>query len=114
MVREVGLEMRCEGAQRCEHMKPPHELDERVVVAESVVPVLWGDVIRNVLVGLLLGRLGKTILGRVGRGVEEPEVPRQLSHVAANGDDPLPMPRCLVLNSKGDEIGKVPQGWWEN
>ncbi|PPS16022.1 hypothetical protein GOBAR_AA04555 [Gossypium barbadense] len=24
--------------QRCQHMKPPHELDERVVVAESVGP----------------------------------------------------------------------------
>ncbi|PPR90806.1 hypothetical protein GOBAR_AA29881 [Gossypium barbadense] len=37
MVREVGLAMRCRGAQRCQDMKPPHELDERVVVAESVV-----------------------------------------------------------------------------
>ncbi|PPR91554.1 hypothetical protein GOBAR_AA29129 [Gossypium barbadense] len=39
-------------------MKPPHELDERV-----------RDIIRNVLVGFLLGRLGKTILGRVGSSV---------------------------------------------
>ncbi|PPS10172.1 hypothetical protein GOBAR_AA10472 [Gossypium barbadense] len=30
------------------------------------VLVLWGDIIRNVLVGLLLGRLGETILGRGG------------------------------------------------
>ncbi|PPS04681.1 hypothetical protein GOBAR_AA15981 [Gossypium barbadense] len=38
MVREVGLAMRCRGAQRCQHMKSPHELDERVVVAEPVSP----------------------------------------------------------------------------
>ncbi|KHG23397.1 hypothetical protein F383_29174 [Gossypium arboreum] len=33
------------------------------------VLVLWGDIMRNVLVGLLLGRLGETILGRVGSSV---------------------------------------------
>ncbi|PPS20472.1 hypothetical protein GOBAR_AA00089 [Gossypium barbadense] len=33
------------------------------------VLVLWGDIIKNVLVGLLLGRLGETILGRVGSSV---------------------------------------------
>ncbi|PPR99089.1 hypothetical protein GOBAR_AA21575 [Gossypium barbadense] len=33
------------------------------------VLVLWRDIIRNVLVGLLLGRLGETILGRVGSSV---------------------------------------------
>ncbi|PPS03609.1 hypothetical protein GOBAR_AA17055 [Gossypium barbadense] len=64
------------------------------------VLVLWGEIIRNVLVGLLLSRLGETILGR------EPEVSRQSSHVGANGDDPLPMPLRLVLNCEGDEVGK--------
>ncbi|PPS10227.1 hypothetical protein GOBAR_AA10418 [Gossypium barbadense] len=55
------------GAQRCQHMKPPHELDERVVVAELVGPrVVGGDIMRNILVGLLLSRLCDTILGRVG------------------------------------------------
>ncbi|PPR97251.1 hypothetical protein GOBAR_AA23417 [Gossypium barbadense] len=87
-------------------MKPPHELDERVVVTELVGPRAVGDIIRNVLVGFLLGRLGETILER-GRGVEEPEVPRQSSHVGANGDDPLPMPLRLVLNCEGYEIGKM-------
>ncbi|PPS11023.1 hypothetical protein GOBAR_AA09621 [Gossypium barbadense] len=38
MVREVGMAMRCGGAQRCQHMKPLHELDEKVVVAETVGP----------------------------------------------------------------------------
>ncbi|PPR85289.1 hypothetical protein GOBAR_AA35401 [Gossypium barbadense] len=33
------------------------------------VLVLWGDIIRNVVVGLLLSRLGETILGRVGSSV---------------------------------------------
>ncbi|PPS04337.1 hypothetical protein GOBAR_AA16321 [Gossypium barbadense] len=49
---------------RCQHMKPLHELDERVVVTESVGPRAVGDIIRNVLVGLLFGRLGKKVLGR--------------------------------------------------
>ncbi|PPR86472.1 hypothetical protein GOBAR_AA34218 [Gossypium barbadense] len=90
------------------------------------VLVLRGDIIKNVLIGLLLGRLGETILGRVGSSApldhphakhardvlwrhladEEPEVSRQPSHVGANGDDPLPMPLHLVLNCKVDEIGK--------
>ena len=43
----------------------------------------------------------------MGRSVEEPEVSRQPGHAGANGDDPIPMPLCLVLNHKGDEIGKV-------
>ena len=43
----------------------------------------------------------------MGRGVEEPKVLRQPSHVRANGDDPIPIPLRLVLNRKGDEIGKV-------
>ncbi|PPR88228.1 hypothetical protein GOBAR_AA32462 [Gossypium barbadense] len=50
-------------------MKLPHELDEKVVVAESVGPRAMGDIIRNVLIGLLLSRLGETILGRVGSSV---------------------------------------------
>ncbi|PPR95864.1 hypothetical protein GOBAR_AA24806 [Gossypium barbadense] len=47
-------------------MKPPLELDERVVVAELVGPRAAGDIIKNFLVSLLLSRLGETILGRVG------------------------------------------------
>ncbi|PPR84630.1 hypothetical protein GOBAR_AA36082 [Gossypium barbadense] len=62
-------------AQRCQHMKPPHELNERVVVVGMVGP--------------------RAMKGHhqecPRRGVEEPEVSRQSSHVAANGDDPF---RC--------------------
>ncbi|PPS10193.1 hypothetical protein GOBAR_AA10449 [Gossypium barbadense] len=47
-------------------MKSSHELDERVVVAESVGPRAMGEIIRSVLVGLLLDRLGEMILWRVG------------------------------------------------
>ncbi|PPR98881.1 hypothetical protein GOBAR_AA21787 [Gossypium barbadense] len=73
------------GAQRCQHMKPSHELDERVVVAESASSFVdWAR--------------------RYWGGVEEPEVSCQPSHVGANGDEPLPIPLYLVLNHKGDEI----------
>ncbi|PPS00765.1 hypothetical protein GOBAR_AA19898 [Gossypium barbadense] len=50
-------------------MKPPHELDKRLVVAESVGPRAVGGQHRNVLVGLLLDKLGEMILGRVGSSV---------------------------------------------
>ncbi|PPR97839.1 hypothetical protein GOBAR_AA22830 [Gossypium barbadense] len=79
------------------------------------VLVLWGVIIRNVLVGLLLGRLGKTILATVGSSapLDHPHAKhardalwRHLTDKGANGDDPLPMLLYLVLNRKGDEIGK--------
>ncbi|PPS02173.1 hypothetical protein GOBAR_AA18491 [Gossypium barbadense] len=47
-------------------MKPPHELEREWWWLSRWALMLWGDIIRNVLVGLLLGRLGKMILGRVG------------------------------------------------
>ncbi|PPS15888.1 hypothetical protein GOBAR_AA04689 [Gossypium barbadense] len=34
--RGGSLRVNCEGAQRCQRMKPPYELDERVVVDETV------------------------------------------------------------------------------
>ncbi|PPS15160.1 hypothetical protein GOBAR_AA05422 [Gossypium barbadense] len=83
-----------------------HELDERVVVAESVGPcAVEGH--------------HQECPRRLPPCVEEPEVSSQPSNIRANGDDPLPNPLSLVLNSEGDEIGKVddvpvPQGWWEN
>ncbi|PPR86167.1 hypothetical protein GOBAR_AA34525 [Gossypium barbadense] len=79
-------------------MKPPHELDERVVVAETVSP--------------------RAMRG-YHHGAEEPKVSSQPSNIEANGDDPLPMPLYLVLNGEGNEISKVddvlvPQRWRES
>ncbi|PPR84620.1 hypothetical protein GOBAR_AA36092 [Gossypium barbadense] len=76
-------------------MKLPHELDKRVVVAELVGPRAVG------------GHHQECPRRPPPRGVKEPEVSCQLSHVGANGDGPLPMPLRLVLNREGDEIGKV-------
>ncbi|PPS02037.1 hypothetical protein GOBAR_AA18620 [Gossypium barbadense] len=67
-------------------MKPPHELDEKVVVAETVAP--------------------HSVEGHHQECPRRPP-PRQPSNIGTNGDDPLPMPLRLVLNREGDEIGKV-------
>ncbi|PPR80649.1 hypothetical protein GOBAR_AA40065 [Gossypium barbadense] len=97
-------------------MKPPHELDERLVVAESMGPHAVWDIVRNVLIGLLFGRLGETVLGRVGSSapLDHPHAKhaqdalwKHLADDGANGDESLPMPLCLVLNCEDDEIGKV-------
>ncbi|PPR90103.1 hypothetical protein GOBAR_AA30580 [Gossypium barbadense] len=80
------------------------------------VLVLWGDIIRNVLVSLLLSRLGETILRRVGSSapLDHPHAKhardalwRHLADEGSNGDDPLLMPLRLVLNCEGYEIGKT-------
>ncbi|PPS07255.1 hypothetical protein GOBAR_AA13395 [Gossypium barbadense] len=48
--------------EKCQHMKPPYELDERVVVVETVGPRAVGGHISNVLGDFLLSRLDETIL----------------------------------------------------
>ncbi|PPS09439.1 hypothetical protein GOBAR_AA11223 [Gossypium barbadense] len=84
-------------------MKPSHELDERVVVAESVGP------------RAVEGHHQECPCWPSPR-TEEPEVSSQSSHVWANGDDPFPIPFCLVLNGEGNEISQVDDmpGRWEN
>ncbi|PPS17647.1 hypothetical protein GOBAR_AA02945 [Gossypium barbadense] len=95
-------------------MKPPHELDKRVVVVESVGPRAVGGHRQECPPGLLLGRLSETILGRVGSSVpvDHPHAKhardamwRHLADEGTNGDDPLSMPLRLVLNRKARIVG---------
>ncbi|PPS03107.1 hypothetical protein GOBAR_AA17551 [Gossypium barbadense] len=94
-------------------MKLPHELDERVVVAESVGPRVVKGHHQECPRRPPPSQIGRDDI-KEGCGAEEPEVSSQPSNVGANGDDSLPMSLRLVLNREGDEIGKVPQRWRES
>ncbi|PPS11037.1 hypothetical protein GOBAR_AA09604 [Gossypium barbadense] len=88
-------------AQRCQSMKPPHELDDGWVVAEMVGPCV------------MKGHHQECPLGPptrlIGRGGTE-KVPCQSSHIGTNGDDSSPMPLRLMANGEGNKIGTLNWG----
>ncbi|PPS20466.1 hypothetical protein GOBAR_AA00118 [Gossypium barbadense] len=117
------VELQVPNTQRCQKVKPPYELDDGGVVAETSPPTRLTGLGGLRRVGSMLSfdhphvkhtrdalwrHLTDNSKGKcLCRRVKETEVPCQSSHIGTNGDDSSPMPLRLIANSESNEIGKV-------